>query len=444
MFIKKDNEWVDKHNTTLNQYLSQYGLDTGSINKQLTASNSFVIKTHFDIVLKFEINGDNLKVTPYQSNKDSDLKFVYFENKLVPLSDNAGIFIDSNTRFLDLEKIKSEGYDYYLDFKENITIIGLMNVLDTSEFSNYKNLEEDLDGDISKYYYLTVLKSYDEITTQKLKEKLKENSVFMKDVLVYQTGVDEFTLLSTYILNSIITNQMIISYNYFPITGMNKEEILEKRKLSFSEMFNDSNEEEENIIRGYFRALYHKTDETAEHSDRLQKIVTLIGEELMLNAEEIQLLWKMAKVHDIGKLAVEGKIINKAGKLNFEEFEIIKKHTILGYEMLKGLQSYQEALLSPLQHHEFWNGKGYPNQLKGEEINFLVRIISVADAIDTMASKRVYKDVYSFSYIKEELDRCQGNQFCPIAAKAALNVIDEIEKLYVTGKEETTTCEKVV
>jgi HD-GYP domain-containing protein (c-di-GMP phosphodiesterase class II) len=108
----------------------------------------------------------------------------------------------------------------------------------------------------------------------------------------------------------------------------------------------------------------------------------------------------------------------------------MKKHTLLGYEMMSGLSTYEQARQVCLLHHERWDGKGYPTRKSKESIPLLVRIVSVADAIDTMASKRVYKKSCSFGYIKEELERCQGGQFCPQVSKVALDILPKIERLY--------------
>ena len=434
----KEGIWVNNEGFSLDQNLKEDGVDLSEVHNQLLASDSFLVKTKYNTILKFERLDKMLKVTPYHLDKNTDLRFVWLENEISALSDEAEKFIDYNTGFLDLIKLQEEGYDYYLEIRDKVTVIGLLREIDTAEFKSLldfekdiKEIEEQVEQDpLTKPNYLTVIKTYDDISRERLKHNLKKALSYMKDLRIYYTGVNEFSIISVYNISEVITENMIVSFKTLPLHKFESSEVSEIRKQMFRELENDRNHEEENIIKGYFKALFYKTDETAEHSERLLRIVTLIGNELMLNSDEMKLLWKMAKVHDIGKLAIEGKIINKPGKLDDREFEIIKKHTILGYEMLKGMDSYDEAKLVCLQHHERWDGKGYPSNLRGDEIDPLVRIITVADCIDAMASKRVYKEAYSFDYIEEELDRCQGTQFCPTTAKAALNVFSNIVDLY--------------
>lgn len=130
--------------------------------------------------------------------------------------------------------------------------------------------------------------------------------------------------------------------------------------------------------------------------------------------------------HDVGKLMIDDKILNKAGKLTTEEFEIIKKHTNYTYELLKevGLNDY--AYIG-LHHHEQYNGKGYPKSLKGKDIPLLSRIVAICDVFDAMTNKRIYrKNVFSLDATLEYIRVNTGEYFDPELARFFMDNIETI------------------
>ena len=439
MILIKDQKigWKDEKGRSLEQVLFEYGVDTEEV-KNIVRGKEFVIKTKFNTLIKVERSNDRIKITPYFSEKDNIMKFVYTGGKLYPLSDAVKQYMCSRTGFLDIPKLEKDNLDYYIDVKEGLTLVGIINRIDSSKFKDINDFTKDIQqiesqcqiNTLAGPNYLTVIKCYDDISLDRLKDKLLKARRYMKDLQIYQTGVYEFSLLSKFPVNNLITENLVVAFRSKPLTSFHSVEVSELRKELFREIVSNRNIEEENMVKGYFKALHHKTDETAEHSERMRRIVTLIGQELLLKDNEFETLWSMSTIHDVGKLAIEGKIINKPGKLTSEEFGIVKKHTILGYEMMAGIKSYEDSRVVCLMHHERWNGKGYPYQVGGEDIPTLVRVVSVADAIDAMASSRVYKSSYPFDYIKEELEKNQGVQFCPQIAKSALDIFEDIKRLY--------------
>lgn len=435
----EDKVWRTDKGESLDSVMAYYGVDIGKVKPFLNGSD-FLVKSKYSTIVKIEkAPGGGIKVTPYHSDKNKDLTYVYLNDKLNPLSDEAEKYMDYNTQFLDLKVLKANNLDYFIEKKGEITIIGLISALNREEFKGILDFREDLkvmaekntlEDKMTNPNYLMVVKAYDDITLQNLKLRLKKARQYMKDLRIYHTGVKEFTLMSKYPINQLIAENLIVSFKFQTLEDIQVDDVERLRATLFKEIENNRVEEEENTIRGYFTALHNKTDETVEHSERMRRIVTLIGQELMLEDKEFETLWKMSTVHDVGKLAIEGKIINKPAKLTENEYSIVKKHTILGYEMMGGIKTYEEARLSCLQHHEMWNGNGYPNNIKGTDINPLVRIVTVADCIDAMASKRVYKDAYDYDIVKGELKRCQGTQFCPQSAKAAIDIFEDIMRLY--------------
>src|SRR5690606_30417295 len=148
-------------------------------------------------------------------------------------------------------------------------------------------------------------------------------------------------------------------------------------------------------IKAILRTLHEKNPREEKHSKRVAHICQKIGIELKLPKEQIKLLEAISELHDIGKIAIDDTIINKPGKLDENEWEMVKKHPEVGYRILSTSPEYSEIALDILCHHERYDGNGYPRGLKGEEIPIRARIISIADSYDAMTSDRPYRRALS-------------------------------------------------
>ena len=164
---------------------------------------------------------------------------------------------------------------------------------------------------------------------------------------------------------------------------------------------------------------------THGHSTRVASISRQIAERAGLPEEECRKIYFSALLHDVGKIGVPDVIINKEGKLTDEEFEHIRQHPILGYQILSSIKQSPELSVGAHYHHERYDGKGYPDGLKGEEIPETARIIAVADAYDAMTSSRSYRKELSYEKTKEELRKGMGTQFDPKYAQIMLDIIEE-------------------
>ena len=129
-------------------------------------------------------------------------------------------------------------------------------------------------------------------------------------------------------------------------------------------------------------------------------------------------------LHDIGKIGIPDTIINKPGKLTDEEFAIIKQHPVIGSEILKSIESMPEVSVGARWHHERYDGKGYPDGLKGEAIPEIARIICVADAYDAMTSNRSYRKYLAQDVVREQIVQGRGTQFDGVVADKMLEIID--------------------
>lgn len=170
-------------------------------------------------------------------------------------------------------------------------------------------------------------------------------------------------------------------------------------------------EAERAILNAFLIVLKTRDADTYNHSARTVQLSLLLGRECGLNSVEMRTLETGALLHDIGKIGVPDAVLRKPGKLNPEEWMTIRSHPQDGQQILGGISFFEDAARAVLQHHEQWDGSGYPLGLSGEEIDLNARIISVADAFDAMISDRVYRPARSYEEAVEELDRCAGKQF---------------------------------
>ena len=173
-----------------------------------------------------------------------------------------------------------------------------------------------------------------------------------------------------------------------------------------------------NTIKALAAAIDARDPYTCGHSQRVTKYALLGGTLLVFSGEELEVLEYAGILHDIGKIGIADSILTKRGALTPEEKDIMRAHPVIGANMLKEIPFLEKASRLVLHHHERYDGKGYPDGLKGEDIPMGARLIAVADAFDTMTTDRSYQAVLSADYAISELYTFSGTQFCPIAVEA--------------------------
>lgn len=181
---------------------------------------------------------------------------------------------------------------------------------------------------------------------------------------------------------------------------------------------------------------------TGRHSYRVAEYSVMIAQELGFNEEQQEQIRKTGLLHDIGKIGVPDNILNKTTKLTDEEYEIIKRHTIIGSEILKGLTLISRFDEGAKYHHERYDGSGYPFGLKGEEIPLNARIIGIADAFDAMTANRIYRKRLDMEVVKDELRHWSGSQFDPGLVDVMLDLIESGRLNVYKTMEESTVTEK--
>ena len=189
-----------------------------------------------------------------------------------------------------------------------------------------------------------------------------------------------------------------------------------KRQLEYKNITLES-------IQAIARTIDAKDEYTNGHSIRVGYYSKVIAENMGMSSDEVDNIYYIALLHDIGKIAIPDSILNKPGRLTDEEFKVMKSHTTRGAGILKGISTIPQIIEGAKSHHEKYDGTGYPEGISGENIPLVARIICCADCFDAMASKRVYKEPYSVEKIISEFERCAGTQFDPEISKLVVELM---------------------
>lgn len=204
------------------------------------------------------------------------------------------------------------------------------------------------------------------------------------------------------------------------------EDYMYKRKLIDHKNFHRA------MISSIRRKLFDKSQETELHSERIAILSSLVGQKLNLSQLELYKLELLGALHDIGKVGVEGNILNKPDRLIDEEWLEMRKHPEIGYRIAMSSPELVHIAEYILSHHEHWNGQGYPRGLKGEEIPLLSRILGVVDAYDAMTQDRSYRKAMKKEKAIAEIRKNAGIQFDPRIVEIFLDqVLEEAEELLI-------------
>jgi putative nucleotidyltransferase with HDIG domain len=164
-------------------------------------------------------------------------------------------------------------------------------------------------------------------------------------------------------------------------------------------------------LRAFVAAIDAKDPYTRGHSERVAAVSRTIARYLGLPEEVQHKIWIGALLHDVGKIGVEDRILRKEGVLTPEEYEQMKMHTTIGADIMAPIEQLKEMIPAIRSHHEAWNGRGYPDGLKGEQIPLFARIVGVADTFDAITTNRPYQQAYSLQFAVETITRLTGSRF---------------------------------
>ncbi len=272
--------------------------------------------------------------------------------------------------------------------------------------------------------------------------KILQDSVRAEDI-VARLGGDEFALLlpktnqaTTEIICERIrekcqassTDEIPISLGLgFSLKERTEQDIYKVLDKADSNMQKDkltaSRSTKNRVVKGLLNTLGTKTAETEEHTIRMTNLALNLGHQLNLNQNQLNDLALLATLHDIGKVVIPEAVLNKPGDLNKAEWDKIKEHPERGYRIALATEEFAHVAEYILYHHEKWDGSGYPEGLKKEEIPLLARIIAIIDAYDVMTNRRPYKEPISKEQALREIKNCAGSQFDPRLAEKFNQII---------------------
>ncbi len=193
----------------------------------------------------------------------------------------------------------------------------------------------------------------------------------------------------------------------------------------------DLKESRHQIINRLMRAAEYRDNETGNHVIRMSHYARLIAKAMGMDERFVDLLYAAAPMHDIGKIGIPDSILLKPGKLDPEEWVIMRKHPVIGAKILgeHDDELLQMARIVALNHHEKWDGSGYPNQLKGKTIPLAARIVAIADAFDALTSKRPYKEADSIEVAASKIEEDFGKHFDPGLRKPFKDALPEMKRI---------------
>lgn len=218
------------------------------------------------------------------------------------------------------------------------------------------------------------------------------------------------------------------------------EELVEQRTAELDRALNSLEGAYRSTLKALTAALETRDSETHGHSERVVTYSLRLGREYGLNSDEMKALEFGSLLHDIGKIGVPDSILRKPAKLTEEEWVRMREHPLHGQQILRGIEFLQGAARVVAQHHEQWDGSGYPVGLRGEDIDICARIFAVADAFDAITSDRVYRRGKPYEAASQELDDWAGRQFDPKVVEAFHRVPkedwEELHRLSLLPKED--------
>ena len=353
-------------------------------------------------------------------------------------------FAPQGTSQQELEEALAQFMDYYGQHKEDLTAPywGMAQVLDALKQAGVgigvlTNKAHSLAGAVMERYYPGVFTHIqgalphqptkpDPTLLYALMEQMgakAETTLFVGDSNVdIRTGkngrLDTCGVLWGFRDREELLENADMAVNHVKRSGKNGIEIFDT--ILRENLVQDDETDHRNIYRGYESTIYAltaaidvKDHYTFSHSNNVAYYATSLAKELSLNSDMVEIIRQAALLHDVGKIGIPEAILNKAGKLTEEEYEIIKGHVEASIGIIRHLPSLDYVIPAVIGHHERYDGRGYPRRTVGENIPLSARILCIADSFDAMTTKRSYKDVIPKERALQILEEEAGKQFDP-------------------------------
>lgn len=251
-------------------------------------------------------------------------------------------------------------------------------------------------------------------------------------ILVIIIGINLSTIITKPILELVSASRKVMDGDLSVIVEPTSKDELAVMAKTFNQMINSVKESKDKIIEsydstleGWSRALDLRSEETKGHTDRVLELMIKTSQALGINGESLVNIRRGTLLHDIGKMGIPDRILNKTGKLTDDEWEIMRNHPTFAYDILKDIHFLQPALTIPYCHHERWDGKGYPRGIKGEDIPLEARIFALVDVWDAITNDRVYRKAMSKEEAIQTIQTGAGTHFDPQITKIFLDVINQ-------------------
>lgn len=388
----------------------------------------------FEKVLR---RGDQLNMSDHKLLVSKNGNKLYIEDSAAPIRDSQGNILGMILVFRDrTEKIERQKEIEYLSLHDHLT--GLYNRrymhdsikrLDTKRNLPFSVIYMDVNG--LKLVNDTLGHEMGDRLLKKIAETL--TCILRSDDIIGRLGGDEFLVLlpktnkiqtetvveriSASLKNTELDPVIIslaIGHSVKTKLDQDMEDILKRAE---SRMYHDKlrsgKQMRKRLIENFIREINTKYEEEKVHSDIVTELCIKTGKAMGFTKKELSELKAAAILHDIGKVTIPPGIIMKPGQISEEEYELVKKHSEKGYQILKSIDEYSAYAEPVLQHHERWDGKGYPEGIRKDEIHLHSRIINIADAYEAMTSGRPYKKAVSKEKAISELKKNRGKQFDP-------------------------------
>lgn len=374
----------------------------------------------FGIVKKFAPYNLIITTAIFKEDFENSLKKEMLRHfSEIEYMDNGYIFvIDGNTKAL-VSQTKKEDKKY----NDIHFLLKLQSFINSSQKSTYLEYSHQKDSKIySKISYFLKVENIDwiiatgfnldklNVNVENEQQALKKRYHKKMNTILFWAGVSTLLFLMLSILFSKVLKKMF--YNY-------KKQIIDK---------------EEEKVNNYLQTIFSLVDliekrdfYTAGHSRRVAQYSVAIAKKMNFSKEDLKILEQIGLLHDIGKIAIPDSILLKPGRLTKQEFDIIKSHASIGYEVIEKIPMFTKFSNIILSHHERYDGSGYPDGLKGDEIPILASILSIADSFDAMTSTRIYNKTKTREDALTELSRCAGTLYDPKVLHIALEALKNID-----------------
>lgn len=307
------------------------------------------------------------------------------------------------------------------------TVLGAVDIeLDVTEYRNWAWVYLLVIFGVLSFFLVAIILSASHVIKKFVRKPLLELIQYAKSVF-YRTDLKEHNLFQSKEFSEVASE-----FKKFGDELNERESRIEQTMTKFQSLNNEIDTTMKDTLFAMGEAEEKRSSETHNHTRRVVEYSRLLGQLVGLENREIELLATAAPLHDIGKIGIPDSILLKPGRLDEKERLMIEMHATMGYDILKHSERevLQAAATIAHEHHERWDGLGYPSRLKGKEIDIFAQIVAIADVFDALVTKRVYKEAWPLYKVKEYFQQESGKAFDPHLVDLLVRHYHQFEELY--------------